>query len=153
MLSKKSGKTEILAAFPCSPLFQGSGCPIKIVSSGISLAKRPSGGPNFGGLNIHCWLPGSAGLVLAFVPGASGGAAELRLQPKRLTQTVGDESGRELACQTQRAAAAPLSSGRVLKAMAACGAARWMALTTASNRTSRLGGRRRPAPITMQSQT
>src|SRR6202167_1704990 len=68
-------------------------------------------------------------------------------QVDSLTQTVRDESGRELACQTQRAAAAPLSSGRVLKAMAAWGAARWMALTTASNRASRLGGRRRPAPI------
>src|SRR5271157_5601809 len=72
-------------------------------------------------------------------------------QVDSLTKTVRDESGRELACQTQRAAAAPLSSGRVLKAMAACGAARWMAFTTASNRTSRLGGRRRPAPITTQS--
>jgi hypothetical protein len=68
-----------------------------------------------------------------------------------LTQTVRDDAGRELACQTQRAAAAPLSSGRVLKAMAACGAARRMALTTASNRISRLSGRRRPAPITTQS--
>ena len=53
--------------------------------------------------------------------------------------------------QTQRAAAAPLSSGRVLKAMAAFGAARRMALTTASNRTSRFGGRRTPPPITTQS--
>src|ERR1700683_3157393 len=59
-------------------------------------------------------------------------------QVDSLTQTVRDVSGRELPCQTQRAAAAPLSSGRVLKAMAACGAARWMALTTASNRTSRV---------------
>src|SRR5262249_36815892 len=57
----------------------------------------------------------------------------------------------ERLCQIQRAAAAPLSSGRVLKAMAARGAARWMALTTASNRTKRLGGRRTPAPITTQS--
>ena len=40
-----------------------------------------------------------------------------------LMQPVRDESGRELACQTHRAAAAPLSSGLVLKAMAACGAA------------------------------
>ena len=55
------------------------------------------------------------------------------------------------ASQIQRAAAAPLSSGRVLKAMAAWGAVRWTALTTASNRTSRLGGRRTPAPITTQS--
>jgi hypothetical protein len=53
--------------------------------------------------------------------------------------------------QIQRAAAVPLSSGRVLKAMAVCGAARWMALTTASNSTSRLGGRRTPAPTTTQS--
>ena len=33
----------------------------------------------------------------------------------------------------QRAAASPLSSGRVLKVMAACGAIRWTAFTTASN--------------------
>src|SRR5262249_49494764 len=51
----------------------------------------------------------------------------------------------------QRAAAPPLSSGRVLKAMAACGAIRWTALTTASNSTSPLRGRRTPAPITTQS--
>ena len=56
-----------------------------------------------------------------------------------------------VAGQIQRAAAAPLSSGRVLKARAACGAPRWMALTTASNRTKRLGGRRTTAPITTQS--
>jgi len=55
------------------------------------------------------------------------------------------------AAQIQRAAAAPVSSGRVLKAMAAPGAARWMALTKASNRTSRFGGSRTPAPITTQS--
>jgi len=53
--------------------------------------------------------------------------------------------------QIQRAAAAPVSSGRVLKAMDVCGAARRMALITASNRVSRLGGRRTPAPITTQS--
>ena len=57
----------------------------------------------------------------------------------------------ETGCQIQRAAAAPLSSGRLLKAMAACGAARWMALTTASNTPKRLGGKRTPAPITTQS--
>src|SRR5215472_11029165 len=56
-------------------------------------------------------------------------------------------------CQIQRAAAAPLSSGRVLKAMAARGAARWMALTTASKTPSPRGGRRTPAPITTQSYT
>jgi len=53
--------------------------------------------------------------------------------------------------QIQRAAAAPESSGRLLKAMAACGAALWMALTTASNSISRFGGRRTPAPTTTQS--
>src|SRR5215470_3467879 len=40
------------------------------------------------------------------------------------------------AAQIQRAAVAPVSSGRVLKAMAALGAAQWMALTKASNRTA-----------------
>lgn len=96
----------------------------------------------------------------AYIPGSSSSDSDPKpratdryvvQQVDSLTQTVRDESGRELACQTQRAAAAPLSSGRVLKAMAACGAARWMALTTVSNRTSRPGGRRRPAPITTQS--
>src|SRR5262249_36016440 len=74
--------------------------------------------------------------------------AEVALGPGKR----GNRESRVLvACQIQRAAAAPLPSGRVLKAMAACGAARWMALTTASKRISRLGGWRRPAPITTQS--
>ena len=41
-----------------------------------------------------------------------------------------------LSAQIQRAAAVPQSSGRVLKAMAVCDAARWMTLTTASNSVS-----------------
>ena len=39
----------------------------------------------------------------------------------------------------------------VLKAIAASGAVRWIALTNASNSSSRLGGSRTPAPITTQS--
>jgi hypothetical protein len=50
-----------------------------------------------------------------------------------------------------RAAASALSSGRVLKAIAAPGAALWTALMTASNNARRRGGRRTPAPITTQS--
>jgi hypothetical protein len=50
-----------------------------------------------------------------------------------------------------RAAASALSSGRVLKAMGAAGAALWTALTTASKSARRRGGRRTPAPITTQS--
>jgi len=49
-----------------------------------------------------------------------------------------------------RAAASALSSGRVLKAMAASGAPRCMALITASKSTRCLGGRRTPAPMTTQ---
>jgi hypothetical protein len=49
-----------------------------------------------------------------------------------------------------RAAASALSSGRVLKAMAAAGAPLWMALITASKSTRPLGGRRTPAPTTTQ---
>jgi hypothetical protein len=51
---------------------------------------------------------------------------------------------------SQRAAASAVSSGHVLKAIAACGAALCTALITASN-SDRLGGRRMPAPITTQS--
>ena len=50
-----------------------------------------------------------------------------------------------------RAAASALSSGRVLKAITALGAALWTALMTASNTGRRRGGRRTPAPITTQS--
>src|SRR3974390_2305909 len=52
---------------------------------------------------------------------------------------------------TQRAAASALSSGRVLKAIAALGAALRMALMTTSNNTRLRGGRRTPAPTTTQS--
>src|SRR5215467_6736442 len=72
--------------------------------------------------------------------------SESRFSPNRVKCCAQAE-----ASQIQRVAAAPVSSGRVLKAMAALGAARWMALTKASNRTSRLGGSRTPAPITTQS--
>src|SRR5438045_1114417 len=50
-----------------------------------------------------------------------------------------------------RAAASALSSGRVLKAIAAPGAALRTALTTASNNARPRDGRRTPAPITTQS--
>jgi aspartyl-tRNA(Asn)/glutamyl-tRNA(Gln) amidotransferase subunit A len=54
------------------------------------------------------------------------------------------------AC-SQRATASALSSGRVLKAIAAPGAALCTPLITASNIVRLLGGRRMPAPITTQS--
>ena len=52
---------------------------------------------------------------------------------------------------SQRAAASALSSGRVLNAIAASGAALCTALITASNIDRLCGGRRMPAPITTQS--
>jgi hypothetical protein len=51
----------------------------------------------------------------------------------------------------QRAAASAVSSGRVLNAMAALGAALWAALTILSNKSRLFGGSRRPPPITTQS--
>jgi hypothetical protein len=50
-----------------------------------------------------------------------------------------------------RAAASAVSSGRVLKAIAAFGAALWMMFTTISNNARLLGGSLRPPPITTQS--
>jgi hypothetical protein len=50
-----------------------------------------------------------------------------------------------------RAAAAAVSSGRVLKAIAAVGAALWITFTTVSNIGRLLGGSLRPPPITTQS--
>jgi len=58
---------------------------------------------------------------------------------------------RSLPTGNHRAAASALSSGRVLKAIVAPGAALWTALMTASNNARRLGGRRTPAPMTTQS--
>ena len=52
---------------------------------------------------------------------------------------------------SQRAAASALSSGRVLNAIPASGAALCTALITASNIDRLWGGRRMPAPITTQS--
>ena len=52
---------------------------------------------------------------------------------------------------SQRAAASALSSGRVLNAIAASGAALCTALITASNIDRLWGGRRMPAPTTTQS--
>jgi len=51
----------------------------------------------------------------------------------------------------QRAAALAVSSGPVLNAMAALGAALWTAFTTVSNKSRLFGGSRRPPPITTQS--
>jgi hypothetical protein len=50
-----------------------------------------------------------------------------------------------------RAAASAVSSGFVLKAIAAVGAALWMTFTTVSNSVRLLGGSLRPPPITTQS--
>ena len=51
----------------------------------------------------------------------------------------------------QRAAASAVSSGRVLNAIAALGAALWIALITFSNSSRVFGGSLRPAPMTTQS--
>ena len=50
-----------------------------------------------------------------------------------------------------RAAASAVSSGRVLNAITASGAALWMMLTTVSNSARLFGGILRPPPITTQS--
>jgi hypothetical protein len=55
------------------------------------------------------------------------------------------------AASSCRAAASAVSSGRVLKAIVAFGAALWMMFTTVSNSTRPLGGSRIPPPITTQS--
>jgi hypothetical protein len=52
---------------------------------------------------------------------------------------------------TWRAAASAVSSGRVLKAIAAFGAALWMMFTTVSNSAKLFGGILSPPPITTQS--
>src|SRR5262250_946262 len=56
-----------------------------------------------------------------------------------------------LPAGTHRAAASALSSGRVLKAIAAFGAALRIALMTTSNSARLRAGRRTPAPTTTQS--
>src|SRR5439155_1504507 len=56
-----------------------------------------------------------------------------------------------LPAATHLAAASALSSGRVLKAIAAPGAALRIALMTTSNNARCRGGRRTPPPITTQS--
>src|SRR4029077_8756212 len=56
-----------------------------------------------------------------------------------------------LPAATHRAAASALSSGRVLKAIAAPRAALRIALMTTSNNARCRGGRRTPPPITTQS--
>jgi hypothetical protein len=56
-----------------------------------------------------------------------------------------------LPAVTHRAAASALSSGRVLKAIAAPGAALPIALMTTSNNARLRGGRRTPPPMTTQS--
>jgi hypothetical protein len=58
--------------------------------------------------------------------------------------------GGQSACN-QRAAASAVSSGRVLNAMDALGAALCTALITVSSNARLFGGRRMPAPITTQS--
>ena len=60
-------------------------------------------------------------------------ATARRQSARALKERFEKYSRSAFACQIQRAAAAPVSSGRVLKAMGVCGAARWTALTTASN--------------------
>ena len=56
-----------------------------------------------------------------------------------------------LPAATHRAAASALSSGRVLKAIAAPGAALRIALMTTSNNARFRGGKRTPPPMTTQS--
>ena len=72
------------------------------------------------------------------------------LQPVRYGWLDADYTA-GLSVANHRAAASALSSGRVLKAIAAPGAALRIALMTTSNNARPRGGKRTPAPITTQS--
>ena len=104
---------------------------------------------------------------VAFLPhGPGGGRTTVRRRPRAAVAMAVEshktpEAARggvdgsyallvQSAC-SQRAAASALSSGRVLNAIAASGAALCTALITASNIDRLWGGRRMPAPITTQS--
>jgi hypothetical protein len=64
---------------------------------------------------------------------------------------VGPRIERRQPALSCRAAASAVSSGRVLKAIAAFGAALWTMFTTVSNNARLFGGSLRPPPITTQS--
>jgi len=70
---------------------------------------------------------------------------------KSVGQCRGPFSLRRQSPLSRRPAASAVSSGRVLKAIAAFGAALWMMFTTDSNSARLLGGSLRPPPITTQS--
>src|SRR3979411_845942 len=79
-------------------------------------------------------------------------STELRIRPSRYFDEASafDIAHHQLAL-SWRAAASAVSSGRVLNAIVALGAALWTALTTISNRGRLFGGILRPPPITTQS--
>ena len=72
----------------------------------------------------------------------------LRVTIKPITRPRGQ---RATSCSSCLAAASAVSSGRVLNAIVAFGAALWMMFTTVSNNARLLGGSLRPPPITTQS--
>ena len=102
----------------------------------------------------HAWRCRSRGAV------RRAGRRTLSVNGAYAARRPGDGSGNrkaaarclavQLAC-SRRAAASALSSGRVLRAITAPGAALCTALITASKIDRLWGGRRRPAPITTQS--
>jgi hypothetical protein len=90
----------------------------------------------------------AAGCTAAHRRKAAWGAAHVR----RYKRTCGLHGvALRQAALSCRAAASAVSSGWVLKAIVAFGAALWMMFTTVSNSARLLGGSRRPPPITTQS--
>src|SRR4029077_3287014 len=77
--------------------------------------------------------------------------AEIARRPSNYPDTAWRAYTALLLVANHPAAAAALSSGRVLKAIAAPGAALRIALMTASNNARPRGGRRTPPPMTTQS--
>ena len=89
------------------------------------------------------------------MPGSDGpvewALREARSRPTALDPGFEPDYTARLPAATHRAAASALSSGRVLKAIAAPGAALRIALMTTSNSARCRDGRRTPPPITTQS--
>jgi hypothetical protein len=100
-----------------------------------------------------CWLLEEGSFASSYITGCASAAnrrAEGATCLRRRTGFVGSYRAR-LPAATHRAAASALSSGRVLKAIAAPGAALRIALMTTSNNARLRGGRRTPPPMTTQS--
>ena len=84
-------------------------------------------------------------------PGAASFSARRRREDATAATGRHERSRGDHSTFNHRAAASAVSSGFVLKAIAALGAALWMALITVSNSSRLFGGSLRPPPITTQS--